>query len=74
MIAGFTFLFLIGMVMLTNNLEYETSVEIVTVGGTSTVTPQYTTFENHTISFLFTIMSIVGLVFTLVDRRKNYDD
>lgn len=70
-IAGFTFMFLNGMVMLTNQLQYETSTNITTVGSAYVVTPVYTTYNDHFVSYLFTIVSIAGFIFTMVDRRDK---
>lgn len=70
-ITGFSILFLLGFVFLTNNLEVQNGSTVITNGSTSVITPNYVTYSNHTIAFLMTIIAAVGFIFILVDRRKE---
>lgn len=72
--VGFTIIFLLGMLMLTNNLEYQTSTNITLVNSTYTVQPVYTTFDNHTVSFLFVLFPLLGFIGVMVDRKAHEED
>lgn len=72
--VAFTILFLLGMVMLTGNLEYQTSTQVITNGSVMTATPVYSTFDNHTISFLFVLFPLLGFIGVMVDRRSHEED
>lgn len=69
--VAFAIMFLLGMVMLTNNLQYEIQTNVILNGSTYNVVPVYANLSEHTVSFLITIISAVGFIFTMVDRRKE---
>lgn len=71
--AGYAILMLIFSVFLFTGLDYKTSVEIVTAGNISTITPQYSNYTNHTVAFLFTLLTIVGLVYAFNERTSRRD-
>jgi hypothetical protein len=73
-IIGYTILFIISLVFLTNNLELYSHTDITTNGTVQTVTPVYTTYANHTIAFLMTISAIIGVVFTQVERKTRQEE
>lgn len=73
-VIAFTIMFILGTTMLFNQLEYESGTNITLNGSTYVVQPVYTTLSSHTVSWLVTIASVAGFVFTLVDRRKKADE
>jgi hypothetical protein len=84
-IVGFTFLFLISMVILSGNLEIEkgsnvTSSYTYDVNGTVTSTNQVILYQynswqdstSHTIGYSLAIISAVGTFATILNLRGNW--
>lgn len=71
-IVGFAFIFLIGIPMFTNNLEYKSGSIITTSGTTTTVTNTYSTITDTRIYGVFLeAITALGIIFILIDRNRE---
>lgn len=68
LVGWFTCFMIFGAFMF-DGVQYEAgSVEQV-AGNTTTITPTYTTYDNHTIGFFLTIMAGIGFIMVFFDLR-----
>lgn len=77
--VGLFFLFLLGVVLLSNNVQYETGVTVSTVGTNSTVTYNYTDFAGDNARWFGLFLAFaagagMALMFINYKRGKREDD
>lgn len=76
--VGLFFFFLLGLVILNGNLEYETGAAITTTNSgsisTTIVTTQYSSWSDsnsHYVGYFMTILGLLGFALSLYNIRKG---
>lgn len=70
---GFTILFFIGILVLTDDVSYVSGSTIDTINTTQTiVTKNYTTYQNTTIGFLLATIGFISFVLTFFELRNSF--
>ena len=71
-IVGFAFIFLIGIPMVTNSLEYKSGSIVTTSGTTTTITGVYSTIaDTRLYGVLLDAITALGVIFVFMDRKKE---
>jgi hypothetical protein len=70
-ILGFLFIFLLGFAFLNDGLDYKTGDTVVTSGGTSTITYNYATYTNATMSIFTIIIAVMGWILIFVQNKSD---
>ena len=72
-LIGFSFLFILSMVILNNGLQLESGASITTNSTAQNVQFQYTTWSDsnsHFVGFWLAVISALSFIFTLMSIRK----
>jgi hypothetical protein len=72
-VTGYLFLFSLGVVLLTGNLEVETGGSVINDGTGTYITKSYEVYENFTFGFYMALAGILGFIMTYTewDNKKT---
>lgn len=71
---AFAFMFLIHSALLVQGIDYHSGDFINETSATETmVEMQYSNYNNHTIFFFMTVLSVVGFSLLLLNWKRNKD-
>lgn len=72
--VGFLFIFLLSVIVVSNNLQTQTGNIITQNGSTSTVTATYTFYNDtssHYIGYFMAIASAIGMILSFFERENK---